>query len=199
MRLNFIIITLSLYYIISSYYHYVTLYHYIIIILSLYYIISLCYHYIILYYFIIGLLIDLWLFARLFCREKRKYGGATTWGWQLIADHNEWPNRVPTIRRFLFELVGMMSLNRIYWEVNLLFVLPILFYLNILKTEKILQFWSKEVNHLRRQLTADHNEWPNRLPTIRRFLFELAGMISLDRNYWEVNLLFLLPIFFFFT
>ena len=26
--------------------------------------------------------------------------------WQLIADHNEWPNRIQLIRRFLFELVG---------------------------------------------------------------------------------------------
>ena len=32
-----------------------------------------------------------------------------------FADHNEWPNRIDTIiRRFLFRLVGMMSLNRNY-------------------------------------------------------------------------------------
>ena len=31
---------------------------------------------------------------------------------------------------------------------------------------------------------ADHNEWPNRvLQIIRRFLFDLVGMIPLDRNY----------------
>ena len=46
-------------------------------------------------------------------------------------------------RRFLFEFVGTISLDRNYREViNLLFVLPGL-YLNILKTEKILQFWDK--------------------------------------------------------
>ena len=56
--------------------------------------------------------------------------------WQLIADHNEWP-LFTIIRRFLFELVGMMSLDRNREVINLLFVLPILFYLNILKTEKI--------------------------------------------------------------
>ena len=28
--------------------------------------------------------------------------------WQLIADHNEWPNPYTIIRRFLFELVGMI-------------------------------------------------------------------------------------------
>ena len=54
--------------------------------------------------------------------------------WQPIADHNEWPNTI--IRRFLFEFI---SLDRNYWEViNLLLVLPILFYLNIIKTEEIL-------------------------------------------------------------
>ena len=38
------------------------------------------------------------------------------------------------IRRFLSELVGMISLDRNYREVlNLSFVLPITFYLNILK------------------------------------------------------------------
>ena len=44
------------------------------------------------------------------------------------------------IRRFLFKIVGTISLDRNDREVtNLLFVLPGL-YLNILKTEKILQF-----------------------------------------------------------
>ena len=42
------------------------------------------------------------------------------------------------IRRFLLELVGTISLDRNYREViNLSFVLPILFHLNILKTEEI--------------------------------------------------------------
>ena len=45
------------------------------------------------------------------------------------------------IRRFLFQLVGLISLNRNYQEViNLLLVLPFGLYLNILKTEEILQF-----------------------------------------------------------
>ena len=44
------------------------------------------------------------------------------------------------IRRFLFELVGVISLDRHYWEViNLLFVLPILFYLSTLKNITILE------------------------------------------------------------
>ena len=44
------------------------------------------------------------------------------------------------IRRFLFELVGMISSDRNYLEVvNLLFVLPVSFYLNIIKTEEMLQ------------------------------------------------------------
>ena len=33
---------------------------------------------------------------------------------------------------------------------------------------------NKNINHLRWQLIADHNEWPNRI--IRRFPFELVGM-----------------------
>ena len=74
-------------------------------------------------------------------------------------------------RRFLPELVGMISLDRNYWQViNLLFVFPILFYSNILKTEKILQFRNKKNSRrawhvvpaqevkLRWQLIADHNE-----------------------------------------
>ena len=45
---------------------------------------------------------------------------------------------------FPFELVGAISLDRNYCEVtNLLFVSPEL-YLNILKTEKILQCWDKK-------------------------------------------------------
>ena len=44
------------------------------------------------------------------------------------------------IRRFLLKFVGMISLDRNDQEViNLLFVLPFGLYLNILKTEKILQ------------------------------------------------------------
>ena len=53
------------------------------------------------------------------------------------------PYILQIIRRFLFDLVGMISLDRNYEEVlNLLFVLPGL-YFNILKTEGILQFWDK--------------------------------------------------------
>ena len=50
------------------------------------------------------------------------------------------------ICRFLFELVGMISLDRNDRKVvNLLFVSPILFCLNILETEKILQLWNKKI------------------------------------------------------
>ena len=65
--------------------------------------------------------------------------------WQLIADRNEWPKPYTTNRRFHFEHVGTVSLDRNYWNViNLLFVLPTLFYLNILKTEEIWQFWGQK-------------------------------------------------------
>ena len=39
------------------------------------------------------------------------------------------------------------------------------------------------INHLRWQLIADRNEWPKPYTIIiRRFLFKLVGMISLDGN-----------------
>ena len=45
------------------------------------------------------------------------------------------------IRRFLSELAGVISLDRNDRElINLLLSLPILFYLNIVKTEETLQF-----------------------------------------------------------
>ena len=57
--------------------------------------------------------------------------------WQLIEPYT-------IIRRFLSRLVGI-SLDRNDWEViNLSFVLLILFYLNVFKAEKILQFWEKK-------------------------------------------------------
>ena len=65
------------------------------------------------------------------------------------------------IRRFLFELVGTISLDRNYWEViNLLFVLPGL-YLNILETEKILQFWdnSRRWWHVIKLGAWPKNDW----------------------------------------
>ena len=72
--------------------------------------------------------------------------------WQLIADRDEWPRPYTIIRRFLFELVGMISLDRNDWEViNLSFVL---FYSNVLKTEKILQFWNKKILDVRGDDTA---------------------------------------------
>ena len=130
----------------------------------------------------------------------------TTRAWQPIADHNEWPKPYTTIRRFLFELVDMISPNRNYWELrNLL-------YLNILETGEILQFLNKEIlevarhssardslykryffsssrynykwlhfNHLRWQLIADHNEWPKPY-IIRRFLPVLVGMIEIIKK-----------------
>ena len=53
-------------------------------------------------------------------------------------------NEYTIIRRFHFELIDMISLDRNYWELwNLLFVLFTLFYLNILKAEEMLQFWDK--------------------------------------------------------
>ena len=44
--------------------------------------------------------------------------------YELITDHNEWPKSYAIIRRFLFQFVGMISLDKNYREViNLLFVL----------------------------------------------------------------------------
>ena len=58
--------------------------------------------------------------------------------WQLIADRNEWPNRIQLVA-FSLKLVSMISLDRNYWEViNLLLVLPVL-HLNIHKIEEIFQ------------------------------------------------------------
>ena len=61
-------------------------------------------------------------------------------------------------------------------------------YLNVLKTEKTLQFWAKysqrawhvipaqEVNHLRWQLIADQTERVTKPYTIIRLLFEFIGI-----------------------
>ena len=74
------------------------------------------------------------------------------------------------IRRFLFELVGMISLDRYYWEVMNLFVLPGL-YFNILKTERMLQqkildvrctsFLRKKVNSFSMRLGSVPNAGKN--------------------------------------
>ena len=55
----------------------------------------------------------------------------------LIADHNEWPVHNNSSLSFWtrrYDITGY----------RLLFVLPIFFYLNIHKTEKLLQFWDKK-------------------------------------------------------
>ena len=66
---------------------------------------------------------------------------------KYLPKRNERPEPYKIIRRFLYQPVGMIPLNRNYWQViNLSSALRILFYLNIFETEKILQFF--EVNHL---------------------------------------------------
>ena len=70
---------------------------------------------------------------------------AGNWLRTVTSDRNPYT----TIRRFFFffcfKLVGMISLDRNNWGViNLLFVLPGL-YLNILKTEEILQFLGQKI------------------------------------------------------
>ena len=129
--------------------------------------------------------------------ERNMYIPACIEGQLLwFADRNEWPCTI--IRRSLFELVGTISLDRNYWKVtNLLFVLPILFYLR-----KYYNFGTKKfstcvsrrpnarevkINSFRGRLIADRNEWPKPYTIIRRFLFELVGMMSLDRNYWQAT------------
>ena len=75
---------------------------------------------------------------------------STTCAWQPIADHNERPESYTTIRRFLSELVDMISLpmDRNYWEVtNLSFALPILYYLNVTYNwEDITILWQRIVD-----------------------------------------------------
>ena len=75
---------------------------------------------------------------------------STTCAWQPIADHNEQPESYTTIRRFLSELVDMISLpmDRNYWEVtNLSFALPILYYLNVTYNwEDITILWQRIVD-----------------------------------------------------
>ena len=83
------------------------------------------------------------------------------------------------IRRFLFELVGVISLDRHYWEViNLLFVLPILFYLSISKTEKIWQFWNKKFRKILNNVCITNDE------TIRRIILRI--LLHLSRKYWNI-------------
>ena len=81
--------------------------------------------------------------ARLFTSSPVYNGKFNRLRWQLIADHNEWPNRIT---------ISYCRLDRNYWEViNLLFVfVTVLFYLNILKTVKMLQFWNKTILDVRR-------------------------------------------------
>ena len=85
----------------------------------------------------------MYLKLREYCNSRLKE--VNHLNWQLIADHNERPKSYTIIRRFLFKLVGTVSLDRNYREViNLLFVLPISFYSNILKTGEILQFLGRK-------------------------------------------------------
>ena len=70
------------------------------------------------------------------------------------------------IRRFLFQLVGMIPLDRNYQVIDLLFVLLGSFglYLNIFKTEKILQFWDKKILDVRG--TSFQRKWLTRVTPI---------------------------------
>ena len=71
----------------------------------------------------------------------------TTLRWQLIADHNEWPNRIQFIPFFLNSSVRYHWIRN-YWEVvNLLFVSPILFQYTwiYLKLRKYCNFGTKNV------------------------------------------------------
>ena len=71
--------------------------------------------------------------------------GLITLRWQLIADLNERPNRTEWFVAFFLNSSVWCHFDNNSWEViNLSFVLPILFYLNILETERTLQFWDKK-------------------------------------------------------
>ena len=82
------------------------------------------------------------------------------------------------IRRFLFELVGITSLDKNYLlpVVNLLFALPILFYLNIVKTEKILQFWNKKFST---SVAQEINDLVDEISNFRQFFFHLKDACTL--------------------
>ena len=84
------------------------------------------------------------------------------------------------IRRFLFELVDTISLDGNYWEViNLLFALPGL-YLNILKTEEILQFWDKKILDVRGTSFQRKRIKLNRLSTEIAIHFYISRNSSLE-------------------
>lgn len=60
------------------------------------------------------------------------------------------------IRRFLFELAVTISLDKNSREpINSLFVSPISFYTNVLKTQKMLQFRNKKKFSTRKRLKTD--------------------------------------------
>ena len=68
--------------------------------------------------------------------------------WQLIADHNEWPKPYTITRRFLFELVGMISLDRNDWKFITCFArIVVLKY--ILKTEKNVTILEQKILNVR--------------------------------------------------
>ena len=102
--------------------------------------------------------------------------------WQLIADHNEWPNSNSSLSDL--NSIGTTSLDRNYWEAINCFG----FYLNTLKTEEMLQFWGKKfstcvarrssVGNWLRTITSDRTVHDN---SSLSFSSQLVG-VSLVRN-----------------
>ena len=88
-------------------------------------------------------------------------------------------------RRFLFELVSVISLDRNYWKaINLLFVSPILFHLNVLK---MLQFWNER---LRIKNSLGQRRWNDRTKITTdqiNYSNEITRRSSDDRGTREVQ------------
>ena len=117
-------------------------------------------------------------FVRRMKRIEKKESSVIARTWP-IADHNERPNTCTIIRRFLSELVGMTSLplDRNYWQaISLLFVSPGL-YLNIPKTEKMLQFWGEKILDVR-----GRNWWYVQTITTELFKYHIY-IFNIPENY----------------
>ena len=84
---------------------------------------------------------------------------------------------------FSSELVDMISLDRNYCDViNLLFVLPGL-YLNILKTEKILQFWDKKFStSFQRKRLKSRRKIPSASPGRNKYIGTLESMVAMQET-----------------
>ena len=105
--------------------------------------------------------------------------------WQLIADHNEWLKPYTTTRRFLFELVGMISLDRWLLRSNNKFVICFAWLIHLIymhKTERILQFWEKKkiLDVRNKSLTTCAGNWLRTITSGRTVFLFLSNSCRYD-------------------